>query len=65
MGGLKGKALDHRGLARRLREYGIKPRTICMGRGYPVRLWAQRLCRRLGAVSVAPASRHQRNKQNK
>jgi hypothetical protein len=38
MGGLKGKALDHRGLARRLREYGIKPRTICMGRGYPVRL---------------------------
>jgi hypothetical protein len=37
-GDLKGKALDHRGLARRLREYGIKPRTICMGRGYPARL---------------------------
>jgi hypothetical protein len=35
---LKGKPLDDRGLARRLREYGIKPKTIRMGgatqRGY-------------------------------
>jgi hypothetical protein len=32
---LKGKALDDRGLARRLREYGIKPRTIRMGEATP------------------------------
>ena len=32
---LKGKALDDRGLARRLREYGIKPRTIRMSEATP------------------------------
>ena len=35
MGDLRGKPLDERGLARRLRAYGVKPKTIRTNSGTP------------------------------
>ena len=62
-GDLKGKPLDERGLARRLRQYGIKSNTVRVGSRHPEGLQPCRLSRRLGALP-AP-DRQVRNKRNR
>ena len=65
---IRGRPLDDRGLAKRLKQYGIKPKTVrnrCRPDGKGI--YRRRLCRRMAALSrgLLSTKRHKRHKRHK
>jgi len=63
-GDLRGKPLDERGLANRLRQYDVRSRTVRIGESTPKGLRQVRPPRRVGALSPS-LGRQVHNKRNK